>query len=184
MPGLIVRALISLQERLALRRNDCFLDQIADDLVNAAVQAVIACVHVELRLFGCLIGAGDSCEFFDFPCPCFGIEPFGVALFANAEIGCAVNLDEVSCVHKGSCLIAVSSEWGYKCSQNDHACIEEQLGYLPNATNVLLSVGIGKAQVLAEAVANVVAVQHVSGKSAFKQSSIDGIGQGAFASSA
>ena len=95
-----------------------------------------------------------------------------------------MDLDEVSCVHKRSGLIAVSSKRGYKRSQNDDACIEEQLGYLPNATDVLLSVGIGKAQVLAEAVANVVAVQHVSGKSAFKQSSVHGIGQGAFARSA
>ena len=120
------------------------VDQITDDLFNTTVQAVVACIDVELRLFGCLIGAGDSCEFFDFPGTCFGIEPFGVAFFANAEIGCAVDLDEVSSIHKGSGLVAVSSKRGYKRRENDDACIEEQLGYLSNATDVLLAVGVGK----------------------------------------
>ncbi len=92
-----------------------------------------------------------------------------------------MHLDEITIGHQGPGLVTVSAEGRNKGGQRDHPGIHKQLGHLADATDVLLPVGIGEAQVLAEAMADVVTIEHIGGQAAFKQHSVDGVGQGAFA---
>ena len=92
-----------------------------------------------------------------------------------------MHLDEVPLRHQRPDPIAVGSEWGDERRQHHHPPIDEQLGHLANAADVLGAVGVGEAQVLAEAMAHVVAIEHVAGEALFKQGRINRVGQGALA---
>ena len=94
-----------------------------------------------------------------------------------------MDLQEIAVLHESARLVAVGAEGGHEGGQHDHAGVEEQLGHLADAADVLLPVGIGEAEVLAEAVAHVVAIQHVGRQAALKQGGVDGVGQGALAGS-
>ena len=65
-----------------------------------------------------------------------------------------------------------------------HAGVGEQLGHLADAADVLLAVGGGEAQVLVQAVADVVAVEHVGQVAALDQGVLEGEGDGALARAA
>ena len=138
-------------------------------------------VDLELGGFRGFVGAGDAGEFLDLTRPCLGVEAFGVAGFADLKIGGAEHLEEITVLHQAPGLVPVSAEGGNKGGQHDHARIQEQLGHFTDAADVLLTVGIGEAQVFAEAVANVVPVQHIGGEPPLEQSGVHGIGQGALA---
>ena len=94
-----------------------------------------------------------------------------------------MDLDEVTDLHQGPGPVAVGLEGRHEGGEHHHAGIEEQLRHLADATDVLLAVCIREAQVGAEAVADVVAIQHVAGEALLEQGGIDGIGQGALARS-
>jgi hypothetical protein len=95
-----------------------------------------------------------------------------------------VDLDEIAGIDQGAGAAAVVAEGGHKRRQHHHAGIEKQLGHFADAADVLLTVGIGEAQVGAEAMAHVVAIEHITGQPLLKQGRIDGIGQGALAGAA
>ena len=145
------------------------------------VELLLAGVDLEFGSFRGFVGAGDAGEFLDLPRPCFGVEAFGVAGFADLEISGAEHLEEVTVLHQVPGLVPVCTEGRHKGGQHDHARIQEQLGHFTDAADVLLTVGIGEAQVFAEAVADVVAIQHIGGESSLEQGCVDGIGQGALA---
>ena len=153
----------------------------ADHLGHAGFQALAAGINLEFGVLGGLVGAGDAGEVLDGTGPGFGVEALGVALFTHAEVRGAVDFDEVAGFHQGPCLVAVGLERRHKRREHHDARIEEQLAHFANAADVFFPVGIGEAQVFAEAVADVVAVQHVAGQTPLKQGPIDGVGQGAFA---
>ena len=90
-----------------------------------------------------------------------------------------MDFNEVAVCDQSPRLVAVCAEGRHKGRQHDDAGVQKQLGHFADATHVLPPVGIGKAQVLAEAVADVVAIQHIGGQAALEQGGVDGIGQGA-----
>ena len=94
-----------------------------------------------------------------------------------------MDLEEIAALHKGACLVAVGSEGGNEGGQHDHSRIQEKLGDLTNAADVFFAVRIGETEVFAQAMAHVVAIQHVGGQPALEQCGIDRVGQGAFAGS-
>ena len=144
-------------------------------------QILLARIDLQFGRFRGLIGAGDAGEFLDLPRPCLGVKAFRIAGFADIEIGGAEHLEEVTVLHKGAGLVAIGAEGGDEGGQHDHACVEKQLGHFTDAADVLLTVGIGEAQVFAEPVADVVSIQHVGGEPPLEQSRIHSISQGALA---
>ena len=162
-------------------RNHPTLLERFDHQLHGVSQILLAGVDLQLGRFRCFVGAGDAGEFLDLPRPCLGVEAFGVAGFADLEVCGAEHLEEVTVLHQVPGLVPVCTEGRHKGGQHDHARIQEQLGHLTDAADILLTVGIGEAQVFAEAVADVVAIQHIGGESPLEQGCIDGIGQGALA---
>ena len=134
------------------------VDQIVDDLVDTAFKRDIASIDAELRMFGSFVGAGNSSEFLDFSCASFGIKPFCIALLANAEISCTVNLNEIACDHQASGFVTVSPKRRHKRGENDDTGIEKQLCDLTNSSNIFFPIRIGKAEVLAKTMTNVISV--------------------------
>ena len=163
------------------RRNHPTLLERLDHQLHGVGQILLAGVDLQLGGVRGFVGAGDASEFLDLPRPCLGVEAFGVAGFADLKIGGAEPLQKVTVLHQASGLVPVSAEGGNKGGEHDHARIQEQLGHFTDAADVLLTVGIGEAQVFAEAVANVVPVQHIGGEPPLEQSGVHGIGQGALA---
>ena len=94
-----------------------------------------------------------------------------------------MDLKEIAALHKGACLVAVGSEGGDECGQHDHARIQEKLGYLTDAADVFFAVRIGETEVFAQAMAHVVAIEHVGRQTAFEQGGVDRVGQGALTGS-
>lgn len=92
-----------------------------------------------------------------------------------------MNLDEISRLHERARLVAVGAEGGDERREHDHARIEKQLGHFSDPPDVLFPVVIREAQVFAEAVADVVAVENIAAEAAAEQLCIHRIGQGAFA---
>ena len=68
-----------------------------------------------------------------------------------------------------------------KLVMRDDAGVGEQLGDLADAADVLLAVGGGEAEVLVQAVADVVAVEHVGELAALHQGVLEREGDGALA---
>ena len=95
-----------------------------------------------------------------------------------------MDLEEIAALHQGAGPAAVGAERGHEGGEHHHAGIEEELGHLADAADVLLPVGIGKAQVGAEAVAHVVAIEHIAGQPLLKQGRVHRIGEGALAGAA
>jgi len=158
--------------------------QVGQNLGYRLLQALAAGVDAQFGGFGLLVGAGDAGEVLDLAGAGLGIEALGVALFAHRQISGAMDLDEIASLDQGAGPAAVGAERGDEGGEHYHAGIEEQLGHLADAADVLLPVGVGEAQVGAEAVAHVVAIEHVAGQPLLEQGRIHRIGKGALAGAA
>ena len=85
---------------------------------------------------------------------------------------------------QGANSVAVLAVGADEAGHGDDAAVGEQFRDLADAANVLLAVGRGEAQVLVEAVADVVAVEDVGQPAALDQGVFEGERDGALAGSA
>src|SRR5699024_2156089 len=114
------------------------------------------------RTLGWLVWRIDPGKVLDRPRPRLGIEPFRVARLAGFQTSLDVNLDKLARLHQFTHHIAIRATWRDKSSQHDQAGISHQARDLANATNVLLPILVGEAQIAVEAMADVVAVEQVT----------------------
>ena len=66
-------------------------------------------------------------------------------------------------------------------TDHDHAGIHEELRHLPDTPDVLDAIGVGEAQVAVQAVAHVVAVEHVRVRAPGVELPLDDVGDRALA---
>ena len=144
-------------------------------------QILAAGVDLQFRCFRGFVGAGDSGELLDLASAGLGVETLGIAGFAHVQVCGAVDLKEVTVVNQLPGFVPVGTEGRDEGCEHNYARIEKELRHLSDAADVFLPVRIGEAQVLAEAVADVVAIQHIGGQAPREQGCVHGIGQGAFA---
>jgi hypothetical protein len=113
--------------------------------------------------------------------PGLGVEPLGVSLFAHSQIGGAVNLKKVARRDQGAGAGAIGAERRDEGGEGDHTGIEEQLGHFTDPADVLDAVVVGEAKVVAEPMADVVAVEQVGGQAPAEQLPVHRIGECALA---
>ena len=84
---------------------------------------------------------------------------------------------------QGADVVAVLAIGADEAGHGDDAGVGEQLGDLADAADVLFAVGGGEAEVLVQAVADVVAVENVGQVAALHQGVLQGEGESALAGS-
>lgn len=136
------------------------LAQEGEHLVGALVQRIGPGLDDDLGLVGRLIRRGDAGKGLDLPCPRLLVQTLHVTLLAHFERGLAVDLDEVAMHDQAAHALAVGTERRDERGHGDHASLYEQLGDFADAADVLHAVLIGETKVTAQAVADVVAVEH------------------------
>lgn len=128
-----------------------------------------------------LVGRGNAGEIGDLIFSGAPVQAFDVALFADCQRAVAENLDEVGGAlrhhpHPPAVLPKRRDERG----QHDQAAVHEQFGQVPDAADVFGAVGIGKTEVAAQTVADVVAVADESPASQAVQLLFNGVGESRF----
>ena len=107
--------------------------------------------------------------------PRLGVEALGVPPLAILERGVAEHLDEIEAgvgVHPTG-QVAMLFQWADRRNQNGVAGIGDQRRDVRQPAQVLGAVGHGKAQVGVQAVAQIVAVENISGNALFEQFLLD-----------
>ena len=116
----------------------------------------------------------------------FFVQAFGVACFTHVDgyidqdldegqAGLAMNLPDQ---------VAVLAVGANEAGERNHAGIGEESGDLADAADILLTVGRGKTQIPVQAVADIVAVEHIGQLTAFDQGMLEGESDGALAGTA
>ena len=116
----------------------------------------------------------------------FLVEPFRVALLTDLDGSVDVDLDkrQLSLDMQGANGVAIFSVRTNKAGHGNGATVGEQLGNLANAADVLFPVRRGETKVLVEAMADVVAVQHIGQPATLDQGMFQREGDGALAGAA
>ena len=81
-------------------------------------------------------------------------------------------------------LVAILAVRADEAGQRDDAGVGKQSRHLADAANVFLAVGGAEAEILVQAVAHVVAVEHIGQMAAFDQRMLQREGDGAFSGTA
>ncbi len=113
--------------------------------------------------------------------PGLGIEALNISGFAHIQCGITEDLDEVTVGGYVSGNLAVCAEGGDEGGQYHGAALQEQFGEFTDTADVLFAIVIGKAEVGAEPVAHVIAIQHEGAGAEVIESILQGVGQGGFA---
>jgi hypothetical protein len=74
--------------------------------------------------------------------------------------------------------LSFSPEWRNKRAQCNQAAICHQSGNFGHAANIFNAIGVSKAEIIIESVANVVAIQRISVATEIEQSLFDKVGDG------
>src|SRR3954468_2756156 len=112
--------------------------------------------EVDLGLFRSLVGRGQPGEVGDRSGLCLGIEPLRIAAGALVERRVDEDLDELARRHQLARQLPFCPERRDEGDQHDQPGIGHQLGNLGDAANILDPVGITKAQIPVQAMADIV----------------------------
>ena len=91
------------------------------------------------------------------------------------------DLDELVGIDELAHHLALGAERRDERAQDDHACVDEQLRDFADTADVLHAIGVGEAEVAIQAVADVVAVEHVSVRATRVQLTLEDAGDRALA---
>ncbi len=132
-------------------------------------------------MLGRLVGGAHAGQVRNFTALGLAVETLWVAGTAGLERGLHVKLDEIAVPEQRARARAIRAVGRNERTQHHHGRIDEQLGDLAHAPDVLAPVLGGKTQVVAEPVPHVVAVEHVGGDAAADQRALERAGQRALA---
>lgn len=143
----------------------------------------------DLWVLGGLVGGGDAGEVLDLAGAGLLVEALGVALLGDLDGDVDVDLDEgEGLVLAGAADgvevagdLAVGAVGGDEGGEGDGGAVGKELGDLGDAAYVLVAVGLGEAEVLVEAEADVVAVEAVGGEPEVQEVLLEGGGDGGLA---
>ena len=125
---------------------------------------------------GPLVRRVDAGEVLQLAPPRLLVEPLGVALLGHAQRRVDEDLDELSLLDEGPDAAALALERGDEGRDHDQARVDHQLRHLADPADVLDAVGIGEAEILVQAVPDVVAVEQVGVMAAAVQHPLDEVG--------
>src|ERR1035438_6659214 len=103
------------------------------------------------------------------PCARLGVESLGVAQLADLQRHVQIDLDKLARRQAAANRFAVLAVRGDEGGNADHPRVGKELGHLADAPDVLATVLRREAQVVAQAVAHVVAVEHIGQLAALEQ---------------
>src|SRR5690349_11967934 len=146
-------------------RDDAALGEQRDDRRDALFDTLPVGAERELRLRGRLVRRGDAGELLDLSRTRLLVEALHVALLADLERALDEHLDEVL-GHERANLVAVGAVRGDERRDRHHAGLGEELRDLADPSDVLGPVLARKAEVLVEAMADVVPVEDVGADAA------------------
>src|SRR5690554_3038240 len=164
--------------------NEFAVPEVFDQRLHTLLHRHGRCVQPHFRAFRSLVGGGNAGEVLDLPCPRFLIQAFRVPVFASVQRGVHEHLDELAGGEQVAYQAAVAGEGADEGAENDQAGIGEQLAHLANAADIFYPVVVGEAQILAQAMAHVVAVQQEGVITPIMQGNVHGVGDGGFATAA
>lgn len=144
---------------------------------------------MDLGVQGLLVGGGDARELLDLAGPRLLVEPLGVAFLGHVDRDVNEDFDEGNGLGGGALgdlLVQVPGDLAVlpvgrdKGGDGDGGRVGEELGDLADAADVLVAVGLGKAEVLVQAEAHVVTVEAVGGEPKVKEVLLKRRGDGGF----
>jgi len=156
--------------------------QVAEDAHGALLRAQLARVYPEFWFVRRFVRVVDAGEILEFASAGLLVEPLGVPLFAHLDgrvhehfheekPGFVVDLPRD---------VAVLPVRGYEARHGDEAGVGEELRHFAYTADVFLAVFGGKAQVVVEPVADVVAVKDVGEPVSLDQGVLEGESESAF----
>ncbi len=128
-----------------------------------------------------LVGRIDAGEVLERAAVRLGVEALGVAAPAFLDRRVDEHLDELALADEIAHHPPLGAERRDEGAQHDQSGIDEQLRHLADPADVLDAVGVGEAEIAVEAVADVVAVEHVGVMAPAMQLGLDELGDGRFA---
>src|SRR5690554_598175 len=164
--------------------NEFAVPEVFDQRLHTLLHRHGRCVQTNFRAFRSLVGGGNAGEVLDLTCPRFLIQAFRVPVFASVQRGVHEHLDELAGGEQVAYQAAVAGEGADEGAENNQAGIGKQFAHLANAADVLYPVVVGETQILAQAMAHVVAVQQEGVIAPLVQSNVQGIGDGGLATAA
>ncbi len=157
------------------------LFQYLADLDGGLLWRTLGGVDHQFGLLGRLVGIVDAGKALDLSGAGFFVEPLGIALFTNRQGRVAENLEEVARPHRLPSDVAIFQIGADERGEGNDSGIHKQLAHLADAADVFLAIFGTEAQILVQAVANVVAVQHISQVATLNQGVLQGVCNGALA---
>src|SRR5207247_226455 len=139
--------------------DDPALLEVGEHLPHALLDALGVGAEGDFGVERRLVRRRDASEFRNLSGTGLLVEPRQLALLADLQRTVDHHLDEVAGLHEGAHLVAVGAVGRDEGSQRDDAGVGEQLRHLADAADVLGPVGGREAEVLVEAVADVVTVE-------------------------
>src|SRR5690554_419946 len=164
--------------------NEFAVPEVFDQRLHTLLHRHGRCVQPHFRAFRSLVGGGNAGEVLDFTCPRFLVQAFRVPVFTGVQGGVHEYFDELAGGEQVAHQAAIAGKRADEGAENNQASISEQLAHLADAADIFYPVVIGETQVLAQAMAHVVAVQQEGVITPLVQSNIQGIGDGGFATAA
>src|SRR5690554_5620551 len=164
--------------------NKFAVPEVFDQRLHTLLHRHGRCVQTNFRALRSLVGRGDASEVFDLTCPRFLIQAFRVPVFAGVQGGIHEHLDKLAGGEQVAYQAAVAGEGADEGAENNQAGIGKQLAHLANAADIFYPVVVGETQVLAQAMAHVVAVQQEGVITPLVQGNVQGIGDGGLATAA
>lgn len=133
---------------------------------------------------GDFIGGIDAGEVLDLASAGFLVEALGVALFTGIHWRIHKHFNELASREQLAHHAAFAGKGRDEGAHDDQARVGEEFAHFTYPADVFYPVVVGKAQIAAQAVAHVVAVQQEGVVTAFVQGDVQGVGDGGFAASA
>ena len=161
-----------------------FLCQRCRDAIDAIVDGELLGGQGDFRRRRRFIRRRDAGEISQFPRPGFGVQAFGVALFANLQRRAHVNFREPSRRHAVANAVPIGAERGNKSNDDQQSGIGHDTGDFADAADIFRPVIRRKTKVGAQAAANDVAIQHVDILAGIKELPFECHRDGAFARAA
>ena len=114
----------------------------------------------EVGIMRLLIGRRYAGKFFDFTGARPLVKALDVTVLANCDGTPAVDFYEVV-TSKEAQAIAICAHWRDECRKSDDTGVDEQFRHFADSTDIFVAIRAGKAQVAAQAVTNIVAIQNI-----------------------
>lgn len=132
-----------------------------EDGLYALFQRLLVGFDFQRRVGRWLIGGINASEAFNLAGSCFFIKPFDIPGFADFQWCIDVNFEEVFVPDNLPGHVSYFHRWADEGIQRDNAAVEVQPGDFRNAADIFLPVFRAETEVVINAAADVVAIEHL-----------------------